>query len=62
MNLEIADLPQQYDTCRLHVISLTFSEHLVVVVTLIMTGLNNLFILLHNHFTYLSSVSPLEGS
>lgn len=33
MNTEIADLPLQYATCPFHVISLTFSEHLVLVVT-----------------------------
>lgn len=56
------DLPKQYDTCPFPIISLTFLEHLGVAVTLIMTDLNNLFITLHNHFIYSSTVSPLEGS
>lgn len=55
-------LPKQYDTCPFPIISLTFPEHLAVAITLIMTDLNNLFITLHNHFTYSSTVSPLEGS
>lgn len=33
MNIEIEDLLPQYATCPFHIISLTFLEHLVLVVT-----------------------------